>query len=380
MISDNDEDIVVHSASFDTKYKKQKMSNTYMSSLEFSQSDEFNSTEYNNLVDSDNNASNECYNLANSNNDTVTDKDNNLINEKSSNLPNKPTNILNLPNLKAIKLVSITKHSGRSWIWSYYQRYEPVLPYRTIVSCLVEVNKNHKNELCGHIMGSVDSSTGNYIRHLATRHGITESSHKKKTKKPQSSQLKIDQIIYSNPEHKRRKDQKFVELLIKDQQPISIQNDEGLKNFIAEFDLFIYSAINTITNNLILTDNLELREVNYKDDISVFDDTNLNEDQTDNIKVKTALYNAINYYWEVPLKEGMLAALLDPRCKALSFTSESLKSRTYDSLQEVYKQHQNQTNISHIKQPLPSTSKLLASIFRSNNAQIDEVYDYIGIP
>ncbi|CAG8817227.1 22183_t:CDS:2, partial [Cetraspora pellucida] len=45
---------------------------------------------------------------------------------------------------------------------------------------------------------------------------------------------------------------------------------------------FIYSAINAITNNLILTDDLELWEVNYKDDKNIFDDTNLNENQTDN--------------------------------------------------------------------------------------------------
>ncbi|CAG8830448.1 21040_t:CDS:1, partial [Racocetra persica] len=47
---------------------------------------------------------------------------------------------------------------------------------------------------------------------------------------------------------------------------------------------FIYSAINMKTNSLILTDNLKLWEVNYKDNKSVFDNTNLNEDQTDNIK------------------------------------------------------------------------------------------------
>ncbi|CAG8650772.1 13588_t:CDS:1, partial [Racocetra persica] len=102
MIKNNDEDIVVHSSSFDTKYKKQKISNTYISSLEFSQSDKFNSTEYDNLVDSDNNKSDKYYNLANSDNDTITNKDNNLINKKSSILPNKSTNISNLPNLKEI--------------------------------------------------------------------------------------------------------------------------------------------------------------------------------------------------------------------------------------------------------------------------------------
>ncbi|CAG8783237.1 23212_t:CDS:2 [Cetraspora pellucida] len=282
-------------------------------------------------------------------------------------------------------------------------------------------------------MGSVDSSTGNYIGHLATQHGITEN-------------------------------QKFVEFLIKDHQPISIRNDEGLKDFIAEFDPSyrfpsekyfrqllseIYehtklSLLNIFEKNIILCSltcdlwtgcnrlgylgitcsyidnsfqlqenilsiryfpylhtgeiisktlnsiinewNLDnkLRQVDYKDNEDVFNDTILNKDQADNIesvnfqqfnvpqncvnfeeRVKTALYNAMNYYWQMPSEEGMLAALLDPRCKILNFTSESLKARTYDSLCEIYKQYQNQTNILPIKQPLQSTSKLLASMYRS---------------
>ncbi|CAG8649715.1 23222_t:CDS:2 [Cetraspora pellucida] len=358
MFSDN-EDIVVHSSSFDKNHKKQKISNTYTSGLELSQ------TKYGNIVDSNNhNASNECYNLANSNSDTVTDKNNNPINEESSILSNEPNDILNSLNLKEIK---------------------------TIIKCLVEVYKNHKNKLCEHIMGSVNSLTGNYIRHLAMRHGIT-------------------------------KNQKFVELLIKDQQPISIRNDEGLKDFIAEFNLSYkfpsekycqqllsetyknikqsllsifekniilcsltcdlwtrcnkLGAINTITNNLILTDDVELWEVNYKDDIIVFDDTNLNEDHIESINLQKQL----NIPQDLPSEEEILAALLDLQCKALSFTSESLKFKTYDSLCKVYQQHQNQTNISLIKLLLPSTNKLLASMFQLNNAQVDEVSDYIGIP
>ncbi|CAG8703840.1 16360_t:CDS:2, partial [Cetraspora pellucida] len=95
------------------------------------------------------NASNKCYNLANSNNDTITDKDNNPINEEFSILLNEPNDISNLPNLKEINNIT------------------------------------------------------------------SESSYKEKTKKSQSSQLQIDQIIYNNPKCKRHKDQKFVELLIK---------------------------------------------------------------------------------------------------------------------------------------------------------------------
>ncbi|CAG8647173.1 9489_t:CDS:2, partial [Racocetra fulgida] len=179
-----------------------------------SQSEVSTSDERNNMVDE---ISVECDNSVNNND--IFDEHNNLINEYENSLVNEyeynlvdeyddnlPTkNMSKTPNLKEI-----------NWIWSYYQRYEAVPPYKTIVSCLVEVHKNNKSELCGHLMGSVDSSMRNYIGHLATRHGITESSHNKKIKQPLSSQLQIDKMIYGNPERKRRLDQKFVELLIKD--------------------------------------------------------------------------------------------------------------------------------------------------------------------
>lgn len=263
-------------ALFDKKHKKQKkIPNANLSEL--SQSEVSTSDERNNMVDDisvecDNSVNNNDildernnqyenslvneyeYNLVDEYDDNlVNDDDNYLINDNNNNqviednqdnqdntlrsiLQSQPKNMSKTPNLKEIKLIPIINHSGRSWIWSYYQRYEAVPPYKTIVSCLVEVHKNNKSELCGHLMGSVDSSTGNYIGHLATRHGITESSHNKKIKQPLSSQLQIDKMIYGNPERKRRLDQKFVELLIKDQQPLNIRNNEGLTDFIAEFD------------------------------------------------------------------------------------------------------------------------------------------------
>ncbi|CAG8523317.1 28179_t:CDS:2, partial [Racocetra persica] len=145
--------------------------------IKLSHSEETISDKCDSLVNSDNdNAFDKHYNPVNSDNDNVTNEHNNPVNEEShSVLPERSYNASKLPNLKEIKLVSLKKHSGRSWIWSYYQRYKPVLPYKTIVSCLVKVYNSNKEELCGHIMDSVDSSMGNYIGHLATRHGITES-------------------------------------------------------------------------------------------------------------------------------------------------------------------------------------------------------------
>ncbi|CAG8563406.1 29500_t:CDS:2, partial [Racocetra persica] len=337
-------------------------------------------------------------------NNDISDECNNLVNEDNtsySTLPSRTNNEPKIPNLKNIKLVPM-------------------------INCLVEVCKKNKNELCEHIMGSVDSLTGNYIGHLATRH-----------------------------ERKRRLDQKFVELLIRDQQPISIRNDEGFKDFIAEFDplykfpserycrqllseaydhtkqcllnifekniiscsltcdlwtelrvkdltqndnelriivdiptrwnssyfawqrlIKFQNIINLMITTLSLDEDYQIRKEDLTDDESniVQDCTNFER------QVKMALYKAINHYWQVPLEEGMLATLLDPQCKTLNFASESSRSKTYNSLREIYKQYQDQVNILSIRQPLQSTSKLLATMFRPNNAQIDEISDYIGIP
>ncbi|CAG8545882.1 10888_t:CDS:2, partial [Gigaspora rosea] len=149
-----------------------------------SQSEVSTSDERNNMVDE---ISVECVNLVNNND--ILDEYNNLINEYENSLviednqdnqdnalrsilQSQPKNISKTPNLKEIKLIPIMNHSGQ-----------------------IEVHKNNKSKLCGHLMGSVDSLTRNYIGHLATQHGITESSHNKKIKQPLSSQLQIDKMI-----------------------------------------------------------------------------------------------------------------------------------------------------------------------------------------
>src|SRR3954464_4769570 len=87
-------------------------------------------------------------------------------------------------------------------------------------------------------MGS-DNSTGNFIVHLAS-HRITEESHKRKMSEirnnSQLSQPRIDEIIRNNPDIKNNRDRKFVGILVKDNRPISICNDEGFMEFIHEFD------------------------------------------------------------------------------------------------------------------------------------------------
>ena len=87
-------------------------------------------------------------------------------------------------------------------------------------------------------MGS-DNSTGNFIVHLAT-HWITEKSHKRRMSEIQTnnqlSQPHIDEIIQNNPDIKNCQNRKFVGILIKDNRPISICNDESFIEFIHELD------------------------------------------------------------------------------------------------------------------------------------------------
>lgn len=99
-------------------------------------------------------------------------------------------------------------------------------------------SKKNKKGFCGHFIGS-DGSTGNFIAHLST-HRITEESHKRKKHEfknnNQSSQPSIEEVLRSNPDIKQNRDKKFVGMLIKDIQPISMCNDEGFIEFIHELD------------------------------------------------------------------------------------------------------------------------------------------------
>jgi len=157
-----------------------------------------------------------------------------------NNVKRKKTSIKIDLNKIADQLVLIpnAKPPGQSWIWGYFDQYEPIKQYKRIVKWLVQVQRKNGVESCGHFMGS-DNSTGNFIVHLAS-HRITEESHKRRMgeiqKNNQLSQTRIDEIIQNNPDVKNCWDRKFVGILIKNNRPISICNDKGLIEFIREFD------------------------------------------------------------------------------------------------------------------------------------------------
>lgn len=161
-----------------------------------------------------------------------------IINEDPNNESDDKPLKINLKNIE-LSLIPNALPPGNSWIWFYFDQFVPIPPYKRIVKCLVEVQRENGMEECGHIMGT-DSSTGNFIVHLACKHGITEETHKRKTqemgKDKKGNQLTITHMLRTNPAIKNCRDQKFIGILVKDQRPISIRDNIGFTEFIHEFD------------------------------------------------------------------------------------------------------------------------------------------------
>jgi len=111
----------------------------------------------------------------------------------------------------------------QSFIWNYLEKLSPTEKYKKRVRCLVKVS----GQPCGHIMGS-DGSTGNFIFHLA-KHRIMHDADL-------SQQINENVEKESDCARKNRLDKKFVGIIIKDDQPLSIRNDEGFCEFVKELD------------------------------------------------------------------------------------------------------------------------------------------------
>ena len=100
------------------------------------------------------------------------------------------------------------------------------------------------------------------------------------------------------------------------------------------------------TEGIISSNEIDPEEIDHTNHSTIFDrDIGIedlsNDDETDNHlrqsintlqdcdklieKVKSALYIAMNRYWDVPQDEAMIATFLDPRCKSLNFASETQK-------------------------------------------------------
>jgi hypothetical protein len=175
---------------------------------------------------------------------------------------------------------------------------------------------------------------------------------------------------------------------------------------------FIYDVVTEIQNGVYSTYNIEPNSIDLINPTTIFDDDigvedpdddddvddhpkrrkiliNTPQDCRDLIeKVKSALYMAIDEYWNVPQSEGMIATFLDPRCKSLNFASELQKNQTKVLLKEIYnKKKQELSGLNTIQQQQQSqlqsspTNSLLQNIFSNRNRREkqDEIEEYLMI-
>ncbi len=109
-------------------------------------------------------------------------------------------------------------------------------------------------------------------------------------------------------------------------------------------------------------------------------------------KVKTNLYNAIEFYWDKKEEEILISALLDPRIKSLKFVEEKVCDEVKELLKSKYNQLKTDSLLATIRQLLATTSYTpstpsftqpsLFSIFGKNASQQhdDEVTIYLSLP
>jgi hypothetical protein len=168
---------------------------------------------------------------------------------------------------------------------------------------------------------------------------------------------------------------------------------------------FMNDAITNIKNGVFST-NDEFGDIDLTNPTTVFDDDvgiedpddddeideyprrrkiRINSSQVcDNLigRVKSALYAAINHYWNAPQDEGMIATFLDPRCKSLNFATEEQKSRTKALLREIYNKKRDDLGlIQQQLQPQSPVNSLLRNMFsnRRRRERLDEIEEYLMI-
>ncbi|GBC53159.2 zinc finger BED domain-containing protein 1-like [Rhizophagus irregularis DAOM 181602=DAOM 197198] len=98
------------------------------------------------------------------------------------------------------------------------------------------------------------------------------------------------------------------------------------------------------------------------------------------LKVKSALYESITYYWNISEDYRLIATLLDPCCKSLFFVSPELHSNIHLKLRSIY----NEIKLEYSKQEKDCyeeylTNSLLASMFSRRYERGDEITEYLRV-
>lgn len=167
---------------------------------------------------------------------------------------------------------------------------------------------------------------------------------------------------------------------------------------------FMYHAINVITKGVASFEEEEVEVVDFTKPNMAFDDNIGYEDADDedvidnqpsvrkikiNIpqdcenlisKVKHTLHKSLTHYWNVPEDYGLIAALLDPRCKSLTFISSTLRNNIHSKLRLIYDElrleNGEQEMESHEEH---SVNSLLTSMFNQRHEHSDEIIKYLAI-
>jgi hypothetical protein len=100
-------------------------------------------------------------------------------------------------------------------------------------------------------------------------------------------------------------------------------------------------------------------------------------------KIKSALYISINHYWKNLTKsDALLASLLDPRMKDLSFVSPERCNEIRDLLREMHNEIQHRQSPQSIQSKSPTKKKkntLLNSLKKQPTRSYDEVTEYFQL-
>jgi hypothetical protein len=337
------------------------------------------------------------------NSNLVSNTERSILGEKDANEPQVLVD--NVEQESGLEKNSNDTNNKQSFIWNYLEKLPPTERYKKRVKCLVKIS----GQVCGHIMGS-DGSTGNFIFHLA-KHSITRDGDLS-----QQNNENVEET-QNNSAKKNRLDKKFVGIII------NLTGDEWvaikqliiiLKPFASATELlegskyatisFIYDAITEITNGLINSSEINPEEIDLTNPTTVFDNDigiedpddddevddhpkrrkisiNTPQDCNDLIgKVRSALYIAMKHYWNVPQDEGLIAEILDPRCKYLGFVSESQVIRTKNLLREIYEKAKEDLGVVQQQQQSQSPgNSLLRNIFanRYRSERRDEIEGYM---
>ncbi|GBC00388.1 hypothetical protein RclHR1_03840010 [Rhizophagus clarus] len=169
---------------------------------------------------------------------------------------------------------------------------------------------------------------------------------------------------------------------------------------------FIYPAINVITRGVKPSNSNinEVEAVDFTEPSTAFDDDIEYEDLEDGniannqskqhkvkinmpqdcknliLKVKSALYKSITHYWNIPKDYGLIATLLDSRCKSLSFIFPELHNDIHLKLRSVY----NEMKLEYSEQEKEYyeeylTNSLLASMFSRKYDRSNDVTEYLRV-